>query len=79
MTKEKSNQFRALVRAGVIIVKEEKPKKKIKLSDVMARLKILNERGIINALSIQNNYMNTPADYTFVSFRILKNNHKKEV
>lgn len=72
MNKEKSNQFNALVRAGVIIVKEEKPKTKIKLKDVMIKLKILNERGIINALSIQNNYMNAPTDYTFVSFRILK-------
>lgn len=75
----KKENYNALVRAGVIIIEEEKPKTKIKLKNVMTKLKILNERGIINALSIQNNYMNTPADYTYVSFRIPKNNHKKEV
>lgn len=67
------------MKARVIDIKEQKPKKKITLHDVMTRLKILNERGIINALSVQHHYMNANINYTYVSFRILKNNHEKEV
>jgi len=54
-------------------IKEQKPKRKLTLNDVMTRLKMLNDRGVINALSVQHHYMNANIDYTYVSFRILKN------
>ena len=61
-----------------MLKKKKNRKKKVTLRDVMSKLKLLNERGVINALSIQYHYMNTSVDYTYVSFRILRDNNKKE-
>ena len=71
MTKEVKNYYDYLVKTGTIKFKEEK-KRNITdpLIKIMIILRSLNEKGIINSLSTQSQFINTSTNYTYVSFKI---------
>lgn len=73
---EIKNYFKYLVKEGIIKA-EKDDKTKLKnpfkiLKDMLITLKLLDKKGVINTLSIQNHLINSLDNDTYISFKIPK-------